>query len=62
MSIAGILGMMTGALASTVESVGDYHSCAKVAGAAPPPTHAINRGDYYKSGRQDTQYIHMMLA
>ena len=37
--------MMTGALASTVESIGDYHACAKLAGAPPPPKHAINRGE-----------------
>lgn len=43
-SLAGVLGMMTGALASTVESVGDYHACAKMAGAPPPPKHAVNRG------------------
>jgi len=27
-----------------VESVGDYYACARLAGAPPPPRHAINRG------------------
>lgn len=27
-----------------VESVGDYHACARLVGAPPPPKHAINRG------------------
>ena len=35
---------MAGLIATTVESVGDYHACAKLSGAPPPPTHAINRG------------------
>ena len=35
---------MAGILASMVESVGDYYACAKIAGAPPPPKHAINRG------------------
>lgn len=27
-----------------IESVGDYHACARLSGAPPPPKHAINRG------------------
>ena len=27
-----------------IESVGDYYACARLAGAPPPPSHAINRG------------------
>lgn len=27
-----------------VESVGDYYACARIAGAPPPPNHAVNRG------------------
>lgn len=27
-----------------IESVGDYHACARLSGAPPPPRHAINRG------------------
>ncbi|KAJ8025157.1 Solute carrier family 23 member 2 [Holothuria leucospilota] len=43
-TIAGVLGMIAGVLASTVESIGDYFACARVAGAPPPPDHAVNRG------------------
>lgn len=43
-SVSSVLGMMAGVLASTMESIGDYYACARLAGAPPPPTHAINRG------------------
>ncbi|XP_045619396.2 LOW QUALITY PROTEIN: solute carrier family 23 member 1 [Procambarus clarkii] len=43
-SVAGTLGMLAGVLASIVESIGDYFACARLAGAPPPPKHAINRG------------------
>ncbi|KAK2560598.1 Solute carrier family 23 member 2 [Acropora cervicornis] len=43
-SYAGVLGMLTGLLASLIESVGDYHACARLSGAPPPPKHAMNRG------------------
>lgn len=43
-SIAGVLGMLGGCLASTIESVGDYYACARLSGAPRPPVHAINRG------------------
>ncbi|PIK52046.1 Solute carrier family 23 member 1 [Apostichopus japonicus] len=43
-SVAGFIGMTAGALASIVESVGDYHACALITGEPPPPVHAINRG------------------
>ncbi|XP_066284496.1 solute carrier family 23 member 1-like [Branchiostoma lanceolatum] len=43
-SIAGVFGMLSGVLASMVESVGDYYACARLSGAPPPPVHAINRG------------------
>lgn len=36
--------MLAGVLASAIESVGDYYACARLSGAPPPPTHAINRG------------------
>ena len=36
--------MLAGVLASMLESIGDYYACAKIAGAPPPPKHAINRG------------------
>lgn len=43
-SAAGVFGMLAGVLASMTESVGDYYACARLSGAPPPPTHAINRG------------------
>jgi nucleobase transporter 1/2 len=44
LSVAAIVGMLAGYLASMVESVGDYYACARLAGA-PNPTHStINRG------------------
>ncbi|KAA0724449.1 Solute carrier family 23 member 2 [Triplophysa tibetana] len=43
-SLSSVLGMMAGVLASTMESIGDYYACARLSGAPPPPTHAINRG------------------
>lgn len=43
-SVAGVLGMMAGVLAGMLESVGDYFACARMAGAPPPPVHAVNRG------------------
>ena len=36
--------MLAGVLASMIESIGDYFACARLAGAPPPPHHAINRG------------------
>ncbi|XP_070564739.1 solute carrier family 23 member 1-like [Ptychodera flava] len=43
-SAAGVFGMLAGVLASMIESIGDYYACARLAGAPPPPTHAVNRG------------------
>lgn len=43
-SLAGVLGMMAGIVCSMAESVGDYHACARLSGAPPPPKHAISRG------------------
>nr|XP_054764940.1 solute carrier family 23 member 1-like [Lytechinus pictus] len=42
--IGGILGVTAGTFASIIESIGDYYACAKLAGAPPPPGHALNRG------------------
>lgn len=41
---ASVLGMLAGVIASMIESVGDYYACARLAGAPPPPDHAVNRG------------------
>lgn len=42
-TVAGVLGMLSATMAGIVESIGDYYACARLAGAAPPPVHAINR-------------------
>ena len=36
--------MFAGVLAGMIESVGDYYACARLAGAPPPPVHAVSRG------------------
>ncbi|XP_067007322.1 solute carrier family 23 member 2 isoform X2 [Anabrus simplex] len=41
---AGVLGMLAGVLACTVESISYYPTTAKMCAAPPPPVHAINRG------------------
>ena len=43
-SLASVFGMFAGVLAGVVESIGDYYACARMSGAPPPPSHAINRG------------------
>lgn len=43
-STAGVLGIFAAVFSSIIESVGDYYACARMAGAPPPPVHAINRG------------------
>ncbi|NXO55248.1 S23A1 protein, partial [Aramus guarauna] len=43
-SLAGIFGILAGVISSMLESMGDYYACARLAGAPPPPKHAINRG------------------
>ncbi len=43
-TISGVFGVMAAVMSSAIESVGDYYACARMAGAASPPTHAINRG------------------
>ncbi|KAF3689079.1 Solute carrier family 23 member 2 [Channa argus] len=43
-SLAGVVGILAGVTSSMIESVGDYHACARLSGAPPPPRHAINRG------------------
>ncbi|XP_072446967.1 solute carrier family 23 member 1 isoform X1 [Chiloscyllium punctatum] len=41
---AGVLGMFSATLTGIIESIGDYYACARLAGAPPPPIHALNRG------------------
>ncbi|KFM03390.1 Solute carrier family 23 member 1, partial [Aptenodytes forsteri] len=43
-TFAAVLGMFSATLAGIIESIGDYYSCARLAGAPAPPVHAINRG------------------
>ncbi|XP_078272603.1 xan_ur_permease domain-containing protein [Rhinoraja longicauda] len=43
-SLAGTFGILAGVVSSMVESVGDYHACARLCGAPLPPREAINRG------------------
>jgi nucleobase transporter 1/2 len=43
-SVAAVFGILAGVLASAIESIGDYYACARLAGARPPPFHAMNRG------------------
>ncbi|XP_068170113.1 xan_ur_permease domain-containing protein [Antennarius striatus] len=43
-NLAGVIGILGGVISSMIESVGDYHACARLSGAPPPPKHAINRG------------------
>jgi nucleobase transporter 1/2 len=44
MLIAGSFGMLAAYLASMVESIGDYHSCAKISEAPPPTEKMISYG------------------
>ena len=46
-SISAVCAILSGVLATTIESVGDYHACAKLSGVPPPPLHAVNRGNLY---------------
>ncbi|XP_020391140.2 xan_ur_permease domain-containing protein isoform X1 [Rhincodon typus] len=43
-SLGGTFGILAGVISSMIESVGDYHACARLCGAPPPPKEAINRG------------------
>ncbi|XP_064455237.1 solute carrier family 23 member 2-like isoform X2 [Ornithodoros turicata] len=43
-STGAVVGLLAGVLISIVESVGDYHACARLSGAPPPPVNAVNRG------------------
>lgn len=41
---SAVVGMLAGYIASIVESIGDYYSCARLAGAPAPTPQVINRG------------------
>lgn len=40
------VSFLAGVITSVIESIGDYYTCARIAGAVPPPPSAINRGKY----------------
>ncbi len=42
--VAATVGMLSGYMASVVESVGDYYACARLAGAPVPKPAVVNRG------------------
>ena len=42
--LAAIVGMISGYIASMVESIGDYYACARLSGAPIPDAKMINRG------------------
>ena len=42
--VSAIIGMISGYLASMIESVGDYYACARLSGAPNPDAKIINRG------------------
>uniref|UniRef100_F6W7L1 Solute carrier family 23 member 2 n=1 Tax=Ciona intestinalis TaxID=7719 RepID=F6W7L1_CIOIN len=43
-TVGGVIGMLVAVICSTIESIGDYHACARLANVPPPPSHALNRG------------------
>ena len=43
-SSGAIFGMLSGVIASMIESLGDYYAAARLSNAPPPPVSAINRG------------------
>ena len=59
LSAAGVLGMLAGLLADIIDSIGDYYACARLAGAPPPPAHAVNRGKTPYMG--DTMHVETIL-
>lgn len=43
-TVPALVGMLAGYVASIIESVGDYYSCSRMAGAPVPTERTINRG------------------
>ena len=58
MTAAAVLGMFSATLAGIIESIGDYYACARLAGAPPPPVHAINRYAHLSSLMSDPLKSH----
>ena len=38
------IGFLVAVISSVLETIGDYHACAHLSHAPPPPPHAVNRG------------------
>ena len=38
------VGFLVAVISSILETIGDYHACAHICHAPPPPPHAVNRG------------------
>ncbi len=43
-TLAAIVGMFAGFIASVVESIGDYYACARLSGAPQPTEEVVNKG------------------
>ncbi|KAK3096211.1 hypothetical protein FSP39_024507, partial [Pinctada imbricata] len=43
-NISVFVGFLIGTITSILDSIGDYHACAKMCDVPPPPPHAVNRG------------------
>ncbi|XP_068229650.1 solute carrier family 23 member 1-like [Palaemon carinicauda] len=43
-SVAGVVSILSGTIASIIENFSNYYACSRVAGVSNPPTNAINRG------------------
>ncbi|KAB7508109.1 Solute carrier family 23 member 2, partial [Armadillidium nasatum] len=43
-TLAGVISITAGIVATVIESIGDYYACARLAEAPIPPNHAMNRG------------------
>jgi len=61
-SIAAVFALLSGILATTVESVGDYHACARLSAAPPPPLHAVNRGSLLSEFMNSRSFTAMHLV
>lgn len=60
---AFFVAMVAGVVTSVIESIGDYYTCARLAGALPPPPSAVNRGKQTSIGdneRLDRVYIYYL--
>lgn len=42
-SVSGLVAMIAAVFAGIAESIGDYHACANIVDAPPPPPHVVAR-------------------